>query len=105
MSKINVILDSYESLVVEKINGKLVPGLMKTIYVGLSSDAPASELTVSLESLLNEFIDSNSIPTNPPSLKPEYFKVISEGLDSMAHAIENARNRLNSMPNWKDENV
>lgn len=104
MSQINVFLDSYESLVIEQINGKLVPGLMKTIYLG-DNDTPASEVTVSLESLLNEFIDSNSIPTNPPSLKPEYFQVISEGLEAMAYAVENARNRLNSMPNWKDENV
>jgi hypothetical protein len=104
MTQINVVLDGYASLVVEKNDGKIIPGLMKTIYVG-DGDTPAAEEVVTLESLLNEFIDSNSIPTNPPSLKPEYFQSISEGLDAMAKAIEDARTRLNSLPYWEDKNV
>ena len=104
MTQFNVVLDSYESLVVEKVDGKLVAGLMKTIYVG-DNDTPASEKTVSLESLLNEFIDSNSIPSNPPSLKPEYFQLISEGLDAMSQAIEDAKARLNSMSYCEKKNV
>lgn len=104
MSQINVVLDSYESLVVETVDGKNVPGILKTIYVG-DSDTPASERTISLEELLNEFIDSNSIPTNPPSLKPEYFQLISEGLDSIAQAVENARTRLKALPYREKNNV
>lgn len=96
MQKSTLSLENYQSLFVEEKDGKLTPFLISSVYLG-NENSPSLELILSLEDILNEFIETNSIPSNPPTLKPEYFKQISEGLDSISKAVECARERLNSL--------
>ena len=106
MAKVDIELDSYITMdVYEDQNGDLKPMLHKTVYIGALSDTPVIEEEVSLDELLQQYINNHSIPGNlTNSLKREYYEEISKGLDAFTQTIERAKEKLKSMPYWKDKN-
>lgn len=104
MSVINFEIDNYITMDVYKDeNGNLKPVVYKVVYLG-SADSPFSEEEITVDDLLQEFINNNSIPGFPShSLKKEYYDTISQGLDAFAKAIEAAKKKLEAMPYWKSE--
>jgi len=97
MSQVQITMDFYTSLeVMPDSSGQDKAYLFKSGYMGQES-SPSFQEEVTLESVLNEYIQSHSIPSNPPQLRQEYKDEILAGLDVMLKAVEDAKARVNQM--------
>ncbi len=92
MAKSNIEIDSYASF----IDG----GIGHAVYVG-NEDTPSVDEFVDFYTLFFELIDSHSIPSDPPKMKPEHVKDVMEEMtllrtnfdEAYAQAIEEIQKR------------
>ena len=59
------------------------------------------EHVVSFKDLLEEFIDSNTIPSNPRTTKDKYTYHLNKTFDDMIAIIEEKRALVNSLKKWE----
>lgn len=82
----------------ENSKGKKTP-IIATVLFLEKSDTPFHQKEVTFDSLLNEFIESNSVPTKPEhSLKEKYHNDIIQGLEALEKSIKKAKARVKKMP-------
>ena len=96
---LNLKIDDYIYFEInENSKGKITPVLSTFIFTG-ENDTPFFQREVTFDSLLNEFIESSSIPTEPEhSLKEKYHNDIMKGLEALEKSIKKAKARVKKMP-------
>ena len=95
----NLKIDDYVFFQInENSKGKNTPVISTVLFSG-EGDTPFHEKEVTFDSLLNEFIESSSIPTKPEhTLKAKYHDDIMAGLEALEKSIKKAKARVKKMP-------
>ena len=85
------------SLLVEGDDGVVV---QTSIFLE-EQETVSVEHVVSFKDLLEEFIDANTIPTNPKTTTDEYTYHLNKIFDDMIAIIEEKRALVNSLKKWE----
>lgn len=85
------------SLLVEGDDGVVV---QTSIFLEDQENA-SIEHVVSFKDLLEEFVDANTIPTNPKTTTDEYTYHLNKIFDDMIAIIEEKRALVNSLKKWE----
>jgi hypothetical protein len=60
--------------------------------------------TFTFKDLLGEFLESNLVPTDPPSMKEEDRQLIKNLVDSLMNSANYLKERANDVPRWEEKN-
>ncbi len=85
------------SLLVEGDDGVVV---QTSIFLE-EQETASVEHVVSFKDLLEEFIDANTIPSNPRTTKDKYTYHLNKTFDDMIAIIEEKRALVNSLKKWE----
>lgn len=95
--KFNLEGDLWTTIDKDLVAGKEQPVIITDIFLG-NNDTPTMSNQVTLSHLLENFIESNTIPNG--TLRPEYREEILSFLESIKQIVEDKIQEVNNIPDF-----